>query len=149
MEEQKRRKRREEEILETALAAAAAAIFISGLKKIFQYIDHIHIRCPSLLLLLLLHIIIATIVMISTRKAEKVSGRRSHCHRRSVECRKRTEKRGKKKRGSWKPEEAKILCNDEDGVDAEEVNARAEAFILAFRQQLRVDSFGSSVDYKL
>ena len=146
MDEGKRRKRsREEEIVETALAAAGAALFVSGLKKILPHIG-IGIQwpvnltaAPSPLLFLLLHVIIASIVIISTTSQPNHHVSRSD--RRRTGHRKRSEKR----RASSKTEDEKKseYNEEEDGGDAEELNARVEAFIVAFRQQLMVDSFGS------
>lgn len=137
MEEQRRRKRREEKILETAIAAVWAALLVSGLNKILPYIP---MKCPSPLLFLLLNIIIASIVIISTTQQDHSA---CHSHRRSVAHR-RIEQR-KRNRVSSKIEDKWSGDDDqeEEGGDAEELNARAEAFITAFRHQLWVDSFGS------
>ncbi|CAL9754989.1 unnamed protein product [Musa acuminata subsp. burmannicoides] len=147
MEGEKRLKR-EEEIVEIALAAAATALFVSGLKKLLPCVLHqwplALLVAPPPFLLLLLNLIIASIVVISIqpnlgrrrgRKTKKKSGGRgskSSSYAASVGVREEEEKQ----KGCFEPQE--------EG-DAEELNARAEAFIMAFRRQLRLDSFSSGV----
>ncbi|ONK64489.1 uncharacterized protein A4U43_C07F26610 [Asparagus officinalis] len=151
MEGQKRSKRREEEIVEAALVLIGAALLVSVLSKILSLIEIkwsvSFAAIPSPLLFLLLHVIIASIVITSTIQP---NNERYYCHshRRGTAQRKKTEKGKKKKKSSTAS--LKIETKDhlhdrevDEGGDAEELNARAEAFIVAFRQQLRVDSFGS------
>ncbi|CAL9151775.1 unnamed protein product [Musa hybrid cultivar] len=148
MEGEKRLKR-EEEIVEIALAAAATALFVSGLKKLLPCVLHqwplALLVAPPPFLLLLLNLIIASIVVISIqpnlgrrrgRKTKKKSGGRgskSSSYAASVVV---GEEEEEKQKGGFEPQE--------EG-DAEELNARAEAFIMAFRRQLRLDSFSSGV----
>ncbi|KAJ8485580.1 hypothetical protein OPV22_018065 [Ensete ventricosum] len=146
MEGEKRLKR-EEEIVEIALAAAATALFVSGLKKLLPCVLHqwplALLVAPPPFLLLLLNLIIASIVVISIqpnlgrrrgRKTKTKSGGRgskSSSYATSV-----GEEAEEKQKEGFEPQE--------EG-DAEELNARAEAFIMAFRRQLRLDSFSSGV----
>lgn len=134
------KRRREEEIVEAALAAAGAALAISAIKKIFSLILH---RWPSSLLVtpphflfVILNLVIASILVFSL-----------------VEVQPKKKDRARKKRrrdGTFatildvesiqKKEEEK---EGEGEGDVEELNRRAEAFIVAFRHHLRVDSFSS------
>lgn len=136
------KRRREEEIVEAALAAAGAALAISAIKKIFSLILH---RCPSSLLVtpphflfVILNLVIASILVFSL-----------------VEVQPKKKDRARKKRrrdGTFatildvesiqKKEEEKEGEGEGEG-DVEELNRRAEAFIVAFRHHLRVDSFSS------
>lgn len=145
MEGEKRLKR-EEEIVEIALAAAATALFVSGLKKLLPCVLHqwplALLVAPPPFLLLLLNLIIASIVVISIqpnlgrrrgRKTKKKSGGRGS---KSSSYAASVGEEEEKQKGGFEPQE--------EG-DAEELNARAEAFIMAFRRQLRLDSFSSGV----
>ncbi|XP_008806619.2 uncharacterized protein LOC103719250 [Phoenix dactylifera] len=153
MEPEKRKLRREEEILETALAAAGAALFVSGLKKLLPCIlkqwPVASVVTPSLLLFLLLNLIIASIVVISVHPK---CGTESKCKSPTdgVKRKKKSRQRGRRSSSPASTMEKKQMEfvelggdeGEEDG-DAEELNARVEAFITAFRRQLRVDSFSS------
>ncbi|KAF3324944.1 Cotton fiber expressed protein [Carex littledalei] len=134
------KRRREEEIVEAALAAAGAALAISAIKKLFSLIMH---RWPSSLLVtpphflfLILNLVIASILVFSL-----------------VEVQPRKKDRARKKRrrdGTFANmldvESVKEKEEEKEGEgegDVEELNRRAEAFIVAFRHHLRVDSFSS------
>ncbi|KAJ0964067.1 hypothetical protein J5N97_029189 [Dioscorea zingiberensis] len=148
MESKKKEKKksREEEILETALAAAGAALLVSGIKKlvscfVWQW-PLVTVAAPSPLLLLLLHLTIASIVLVSMISRSS----RYKIKRREVLLKK---KKMKNKRSiSSLPAACKKIAKEEcqcggyeEEVSAEELNAKVEAFITAFRQQLRLDSF--------
>lgn len=147
MGEEKRRKRREEEIVETALAAAGATLLVSGVKKILACVDiewsGSLVATPPLLLFLLLHVIIASIVITST--TQPGLHRNRYCRRGDGTRKMSTEKKRKKEANLRMEEEEGGDDHQEErgGDDAEDLNARAEAFIAAFRRQLRVDSLGS------
>jgi Cotton fibre expressed protein len=130
------KRRREEEIVEAALVAAGAALAISAIKKFLSLILH---RWPSSLLtnpphflFLMLNLVIASILVFSVQ----------------VQPRKKEQARKKRRRdGAFVKvlDEEKIKEKEqEEGGDVDELNRRAEAFIMAFRHQLRVDSFSSS-----
>lgn len=139
-----KKRRREEEIVEAALAAAGAALAISAIKKLFSLILH---RWPSSLLVtpphflfVMLNLVIASILVFSSVQ---------------VRPRKKDQARKKRKRdGTFanildvesmkeKEEEKEGEGEGEGEGDVEELNRRAEAFIVAFRHHLRVDSFSS------
>ncbi|KAG1360989.1 hypothetical protein COCNU_09G004520 [Cocos nucifera] len=159
MEQEKRKLRREEEILETALAAAGAALFVSGLKKFLPCVlkqwPLASVVTPSLLLFLLLNLIIASIVVISVQPK---CGIESKCKSPTdgLKKKKKSRQRGKRSSSPASTMEKKQrefvaeLGGDEGGEDgdAEELNARVEAFITAFKQQLRTDSFSSGAVHR-
>lgn len=135
-----KKRRREEEIVEAALAAAGAALAISAIKKLCSLILH---RWPgsSLLtnpphfLFLVLNLVIASILVFSVQVRPRKDDRARKKRRRDDAFVKNLDV--EKVKEKEKEEE------EEEG-DVEELNRRAEAFIVAFRHQLRVDSFSSS-----
>ncbi|KAJ4803919.1 hypothetical protein LUZ62_016485 [Rhynchospora pubera] len=137
MEKEKKR-RREEEIVEAALAAAAAALAISAMKKLFSLVMHRWpislLSTPPHFLFVMLNLVIASILVFSvqvpSRKTERPrkKRRRDGSFANNLDAKKVKEKEEKEEEGEG---------------DVEELNRRAEAFITAFRHQLRIDSFSS------
>ncbi|KAJ3690786.1 hypothetical protein LUZ61_019950 [Rhynchospora tenuis] len=140
-----KKRRREEEIVEAALAAAGAALAISAMKKLFSLVLHRWpislISTPPHFLFVMLNLVIASILVFSLQVQPRKNIDRSRKKRRrdgsfanSLDVKKVKEKEEKE---------------EEVEGDVEELNRRAEAFIMAFRHQLRVDSFSSGVHQKL
>ncbi|KAL0928144.1 hypothetical protein M5K25_000011 [Dendrobium thyrsiflorum] len=143
MEEEKRRKRGMEidQILETIAFAATAALFISGMKLFLPLVFRRRwsaTTTPPPLLFLLLHLIVASIVLVSIHQSLFTPSNHRYMRRRS-HCSKRKNRRSVKEKNKWEEEEEA----EEEGVDADELNAKVEAFIKEFRQQLRIESFSS------
>ncbi|KAI0530465.1 hypothetical protein KFK09_000009 [Dendrobium nobile] len=130
----------EAEILETIAFAATAALFISGMKLFLPLVFRrwsATTAAPPLLLILLLHLIVASIVLISIRQSLFTPSKHRYMRRRSH--RSKTKNSSVMEKNKWEEEEAE----DQEGVDADELNAKVEAFIKEFRQQLRTESFSS------
>ncbi|KAJ3692813.1 hypothetical protein LUZ60_011908 [Juncus effusus] len=138
----KKRRRREKEIIEAALAAAGASLAISVIKNLLipsllNQLPWLSSLDPPPFLFLLLNLVIASIVIASIDLIQPTYQRNKKRRRKEsvglsdrLDCVKEKEEREKE--------------GEEEG-DAEELNRRVEAFIMAFRHQLRVDSFSSHV----
>ncbi|PKA55664.1 hypothetical protein AXF42_Ash006866 [Apostasia shenzhenica] len=151
---------REDEAVETLAAAAAAALFVSGVKRFLPAVlgqlstAAVAVATPPLLLLLL-HVVIASIVLISlhprSTPANLQSIRRSR-QRRQIDGNNRRKQQQQQQQLLKKKNkrEEEMIKNEEEAVDegdAEELNARVEAFIVEFRRQLKLDSFSSRVSH--
>ncbi|PKU73915.1 hypothetical protein MA16_Dca024542 [Dendrobium catenatum] len=145
MEEEKRRKRggMETEILETIAFAATAALFISGMKLFLSLVFRrwsATTAAPPLLLSLLIHLIVASIVLVSIHQSLFTPSNHRYMRRRSHRSKRKNS--SVKEKNKWEDEEEEE-AEDKEGVDADELNAKVEAFIKEFRQQLRIESFSS------
>ncbi|KAG0488434.1 hypothetical protein HPP92_007245 [Vanilla planifolia] len=159
MEELTRRNRKDEELIETIATAAAASLLIAILKRFLPFVFNQWksasvVAGPPLLLFLLLHLIVASIVAISLHAPNSKAKLRCACrgHRscrlgeeRMADGRKRSSALvvGVAMKQSKKPKDEDREEKEEQG-NAEELNARVEAFIMEFRRKLRLDSFSSS-----
>lgn len=130
------KRRRDEEIVEAALAAAGAALAISAIKKLFSLVIHRSAAASVLatqhhFLFLVLNLVIASILVFSVQTEPRKKDR----------ARKR--RRDDAFANMLEPKKVREDQVQEEEGDVEELNRRVEAFIVAFRHQLRVDSFSS------
>ncbi|XP_020113479.1 uncharacterized protein LOC109727706 [Ananas comosus] len=149
MEEGKRGPRIEEEMVEAALAAAGAALFVSGMKHLLPFLpcscalSAALVMAPSPFLFLLLNVVVASIVVVSLRPARSLGVERKKATSKIDGEKEKFEERSATAAETEAEAEAEAEADEEGGVEAEELNRRAEAFIAAFRRQLSADSFSS------